>query len=167
MTRTSTKGFTLIEAIIVIALVAVILAVVSSTLVVMVKSFSNIGRTRVLTSSASIALERLAREVRNAKNVNVGSVLGVNPSTLVLDTTTEAGVDTTVNFSVISGTLVFQQAGVTASLTPSYLTVENFLVRQLITPVSKAVRVDLSVSDERGEKLEILLHDTIILRDSY
>ncbi len=166
MTRTSTKGFTLIEAIIVIALVAVILAVVSSTLVV-VKSFSNIGRTRVLTSSASIALERLAREVRNAKNVNVGSVLGVNPSTLVLDTTTEAGVDTTVNFSVTSGTLVFQQAGVTASLTPSYLTVENFLVRQLITPVSKAVRVDLSVSDERGEKLEILLHDTIILRDSY
>ena len=157
----------MIEAIIVIALVAVLLTVVSSTLVVMVKSFGNIGRTRVLTSSASIALERLAREVRNAKNVNAGSVLGVNPSTLVLDTTTEAGADITATFSVVNGTLTFQQAGVTASLTPSYLTVENFLVKQLTTPVSKAIKVDLSVSDERGEKLEILLHDTIILRDSY
>lgn len=150
-----------------IALVAVILVVVSSSLVVIVRSFGNIGRTRVLTSSANIALDRLAREVRNAKSINVGSVLGINPSTLILDTTTEAGVDTTVTFGIINDTLIVQQAGVTASLTPAYLKVENFLVRSLVTPVSKAVKIDLSISDERGEKLEMLLRDTIILRASY
>lgn len=167
MKTVNTKGFTLIEAIIVITLVAIVLSVVSSTLVVMVKSFSSIGRTRVLTTGTSAALERLAREARDAKNINASSVLGISPSTLILDTTTLAGADTTITFSVVGGTLVLQQAGVTASLTPSYLTVESFLVKQLNTPVSKAIKVDLAASDERGERLEILLHDTIILRGSY
>lgn len=160
------NGFSLVEAIIVIALVAVILSIISSTLVVVVKSFGVINRTRTLVSGASSALERLAREARQAKNINAGSVLGVNPSTVIFDTTV-GGSNTTVTFSLVSGTLMLQQAGVTASLTPKYLNVNNFTVRQINTPVSKAVKIDLSANDTRGEWLGILLYDTIILRGSY
>ncbi len=160
----TTKGFSLIEALITIALLAVALSAISQTLILMVRSFNEIGKTRAVTSGAAGALERLGREARNASSIDVGSVLGVDPSTLILNTTDSNGNTLTATFRLNAGSLLLDKAGVTATLTPLTLVVSDFTVKQITTSVSQAVKIDLTgVSGA----LPINLHDTIILRGSY
>ncbi len=89
------KGYTLVEAIIYIAILAILSIVFISLLFTMTQSYTKFRLERDLASSASLGLERLARETRQAKSIDLASTLGSHPGRLFLKTTDSAGAATT------------------------------------------------------------------------
>src|SRR3989344_1463298 len=101
------KGYTLVEAIIYLAILAILTVTFISLLFTMVQAYTEFRLARDLVSSAALGLERLVRETRQAASVDLGlSVFGTPPGRLVLNTTDETGLPATVEFYLAAGTLM-------------------------------------------------------------
>ena len=160
------SGYTLIEAIIYIAILAVLAVTFISLLFTMTRAYVNFRLTRDIVSSSSLALERMIGEIRRAEAVNVSSAL---PDRLVLDTTDNGGSATTMVFFLSSGVLMIKEgSGAAASTTSARVVVDNLVFRQTNTPESSAVKVEMTLSASRGEVTRTeKFYATAVLRGSY
>jgi len=106
------KGFTLIEAVIYITLFALIFFFVIAVLIQITEAFVEAQRFRSITSSATISMERITREIRDADSVVLlESELDVDPGTLKVTNSNESGLITETTFYLTaSSTLVMSQA---------------------------------------------------------
>ncbi|MFH1170149.1 MAG: type II secretion system protein [Candidatus Vogelbacteria bacterium] len=162
-------GYTLVEAIIYIAILAVLAVTFVSLLFTMVRAYTEFQLERSLTSSASLGLERLVRETRQAKNIDPASTLGSSPGRLLLNTTDEAGAATTRDFYLSLDTLMVKEgSGAAASTTAQNVTVDNLIFRQINTPNSQAVKIEMTLTAKRGTAFRTQkFYSTAVLRGSY
>src|SRR3989344_9123849 len=165
-------GYTLIEAIIYIAILAVLAVTFVSLLFTMVRAYTEFQLERSLISSASLALERLVRETRQAKNVDPTSALDSHPGRLLLNTTDDAGVPTTRDFYLSLGTLMVREGigigSVTASTTAANVSVDNLVFRQINTVNSQAVKIEMTLTAKRGTATRTQkFYSTAVLRGAY
>ena len=163
------QGYTLVEAIIYIAILAVLAVTFVNLLFTMTQSYTKFRLERDIVSSASLGLERMVRETRQAKNIDLVSTLGSNPGRLLLNTTDDAGVATTRDFYWSLGTLMVKDgSGQAASTTAKNITVDNLVFRQINTANSSAVKIEMTLSSSRGQLTRtVKFYDTAILRGSY
>jgi prepilin-type N-terminal cleavage/methylation domain-containing protein len=156
------EGFTLIEMIIYIAIAAVVLALAVNSLGALLKSFNDAKITSKINNSAEAAMERIARETRNAYAVNLSSVFGSSPGRLKLDTYDVSGATTTVDFYLDNGKLtVAEGSGSGNPLTLDGISVSNLVFRQIAaSTTSKAVKIEMTVQGKN-------FYNTAILRGSY
>ena len=163
------RGYTLIEAIIYIAILAVMVVVFVSLLITMTRAYASFRLARDIVSSSETALERLIGEVRNAGGVNASSVLGTDPGRLVLDTTDGNGAATTMDFYLFNDVLMLKEgSNVAASTTSARVKVDNLVFRQINTAESSAVKVEMTLSASRGTVNKIAkFYTTAVLRGSY
>ena len=78
--RTKKSGFTLVEMIIYVAFFAILSVLATEALMVVMKSFYTLRLTQNINQSATTALERMSREVRNAYDIyTVGCPFNTNP----------------------------------------------------------------------------------------
>jgi len=166
------KGFTLIEIVIYVSILAVISILTVNTILVMTKSFSNFRAVRDLNASARVAMERMVREVRLADNVDETlSVLGVSPGRLVLDTI-DSGSGLPIAFEfILDGTILKYKNGSGAydNLTSSDVEATKLIFRKIDnSTVSKAVQIELTLRAGEGvsQRTENF-YNTIVLRRSY
>src|SRR3989344_2406588 len=104
------KGFSLVEMLIYIAILALMLSVIMNIIVSTVRSERVIKVLRNVEDSAILSLERIVRETRQAESVNlVSSDLGSNPGKLVL---TDALGSPRAEFYLSSGRLFLKENGV-------------------------------------------------------
>lgn len=162
----------MIEIIIYTAILAVIFILVVNSLSVAMKAF-NQGRVAVkINNSAETAIERMAREIRFAFDIDASSLFGSSPGRLVLNTYDLGSPETptTIEFYLDSGKLMIKEGILDAEqLTSSDLDVTNLIFRQITTPLmSRAVKIEMTIRGSSGnyQKTEDF-HDTIILRGSY
>ncbi len=165
----ATRGYTLVEAIIYIAILAMLVVVFIQLLFSLTRSYASFRLARDLVSSSGAALDRMISEIRRAESIDVSSTLGVSPGHLVLNTTDEGGEATTVDFYLSNNALMVEEGGGSvASTTSARVTVDNLVFRQITTAESSAVKVELTLSAARGAVTRTAkFYTTAVLRGSY
>ncbi len=112
-TMRTSRGFTLIETILYLALVMIMLGAILPLSLQILNSGAKSGTSQEVSSSARYTSERIEYEIRNASSVNVGSSsFGVNlaaSSTAMLSLIGSTSSVNPTKFSVVSGTLQITQ----------------------------------------------------------
>jgi type II secretory pathway pseudopilin PulG len=166
----NTKGFSLPEMIIYVALLALMFLAIMNAVLGMGKGVAVLGAARMLNNSALSSMERMVREIRQASSVDQGqSTFNANPGKLVLNTTDSGGNSTTVEFSVSSTTLIVKQGGITLGpLTIGSTTVDSLIFRSIATSTSQAVRVEMTLTSQGISQSKTgTFYSTAVLRGSY
>lgn len=163
-------GFTLVEMIIYIAFFSLLSTLaVESTLLVM-RSFYSLRLTQSVNESATVALERLSREVRNAYDFDTTqSTFNASPGRLMLQTKDVNGANTTMEFYMdAANQLRLREGGVDrGALVVKGVVVTNLVFRPITTTKSKAIKIEATLQDSRAALAQIVkFYDTIVLRGS-
>lgn len=163
------RGFSLVEIIIYIAILAVISVGALNTFILTYRLLGEVRLTRMLNASAAIAMERLTRTIRDAQAVNVGaSTFDTSPGVLSLTGTETPPL--THRFSVETGSLKLE-SGIDPAvyLTPAGVEVTNFVVRHIIGgSATEGVKIELTLDAALGRATESQnFFDTVILRGAY
>lgn len=167
------KAFTLVETIFYLAFLVVLLGIVISLVVSLAKTYQLIQATQNLESSAVFSLERMTREIRNAKSVNVSnSALATSTAgVLSLDTVDASGNAQTIKFYISSSTgsvNVDANGSYVGPLTLSGVRVNQLDFRLLASDNSQAVKIILGLdSVVGGASVSKNFYSTIVLRGSY
>jgi prepilin-type N-terminal cleavage/methylation domain-containing protein len=159
------QGFTLIEMVIYISLLALFSVFVINSLISMSRSYTFVRTSHEINTSAYTALERMTREIRESDAVNVGaSTFGTSPGQLSLTQST-----TTLVFKVTNGTLYLQKDGVTEGpLTAKNITVDSLKFYRITASSTEAVRLELGLANGSGIYSDhATFYSTVILRNGF
>lgn len=164
------RGFTLVEMVIYIAFFAMLsILAVDATMVVM-KSFHTLRLSQSVNQSATVAMERMSREIRNAYSYDVlQSTLNTNPGRLTLNTKDSGGANTTIEFYMTAGNqLGMKEGGVDKGLlVTKSVKLTNLIFRPITTLNSKAIKIEATLEDTRSTTVQtVKFYDTIVLRGS-
>src|SRR3989338_10209773 len=169
--KKNSQGSSLLETLIYAAILGMVAIFTTDSILAMMKSYTSVKMSRDLNFSASVAMERMANEIRLANDIDeAGSVLAVSPGKLKLNTIDGSGFATTIEF-FLSGTGIFVKEGSSASeaLTASTTEITSLIFSKITaSTVSKAVKISLTAKAKGGrmEKTE-KFYNTAILRGSY
>src|SRR3972149_8698265 len=109
--KKNSQGSSLLETLIYAAILGMVAIFTTDSILAMMKSYTSVKMSRDLNFSASVAMERMANEIRLANNINdAGSVFAASPGKLKLDTTDSFGSPVTIEF-FLSGTGIFVPEG--------------------------------------------------------
>lgn len=168
-TRAS-RGFTLVEMIIYIAFFAVLSILAVNATIMVMRSFYTLRLNQSVNQSATVALERLSREIRNAYDIDTAqSTLGSSPGRLTLNTKDAVGANTTMEFYMDGASqLRLKDGGVDkGALVTKSVTLTNLVFRSISTTNSKAIKVEMTLHDSRATTTQaVKFYDTIVLRGS-
>jgi hypothetical protein len=160
------KGYTLIETVIYVAILATIYFLIISTLLSFNSSYRNVVALRIVDNSGIDAMERITRDVRSAASVDIfNSTLGSNPGVLTLVATSN-GVSTTTKFYLQNGVVKMDINGTYyGPLTLSSASVTSLVFNKLDNSNSSAVKIDMTITGTSGfiSKTKSY-HSTIILK---
>jgi len=160
-----------LETLIYAAILGLVAVLTTGSILAMMKSYASVKMSRDLNFSASVAMERMANEIRLANDIDdAGSILAVSPGKLKLNTVDGSGAATAIEF-FLSGAGIFVQEGVG---TPEALTASSTEITSLIfnkitsSAASKAVKISLTAK-AKGSRMERTenFYNTAILRGSY
>lgn len=166
----STKGFSLVETLLYTALFSLVLLVVAETLIAAVRSSGMLRASQRIERDAGFALERMVREIRDAKNVTVAaSALGAHPGMLALNTTNASGGARSALFSLTNGVLYLTEDGVVVGpLSSAQTVVSNLVFRRVTTGRSEGVKIEMTFQSGSGQAArKENFYATAALRDSY
>ncbi len=171
------RGYSLVETLIYIALLAIIVYALISALVIMTKAYRTTKASKSIENSAMFALDRMVREIRDAKSIDAShSVFGTTPGELYLNTTDTSGTALTDDFYVSGQILRLKQNGVDVGpLTLSGARVTNLVFRSISnaqpsdgTVVSTAVKIEMTIESGTGSSLKSRkFYEAAVLRGSY
>lgn len=161
----TTKGFSLLEMLVYVTILSITAVVVVNTLLVLANSYGTLRVSQRINSSAMAALERMSRDIRSGESVDtLNSTFDVHPGRLTL----QAGA-TTTEFYLDGDVLKVRENGVdVGSLTTKDTTVSSLIFRYVFIGASKAIRVELTLTDSRKEisKTENF-YSFVVLRGTY
>lgn len=164
------RGFTLVEMVIYVTLFALISVLAINATITVMKAFYTLRVEQSINQSATTALERMSREIRNAYGVDtVNSTLDASPGHLTLLTTDDANALTTTEFYVTAGNQIGMKVGGVDQglLVSKTITATNLVFTLLTNANSKAVRVQMTLRDSRSTSPKTVnFYDTIVLRGS-
>lgn len=165
------RGFTLLEIIIYVSLLAFIAAVVINVFSSEMNAWGHARAERVATDAGKLIMERIIEEVRLARSVDTtASVLGVHPGKLVLNTFESATstVQTTLEISLNGTELKMKRGAQTAVSLSGSTKVTQLVFFRVPSGRSNLVRVSLTAETSGGKFAKIKsFTSAAILRNSY
>jgi len=146
------RGFSLVEMLIYISILVLMLSVIMNIIVSVIRSERVIKANRNVEGSATVSIERLAREVRLAESIDTSlSVLDSNPGKLVLEGVDVSGNPRTVEFYLVSGVLMISENGVVlGALSQSNAKVSNLIFYLFSGPNSEGIRTEITIESGTG-----------------
>ncbi|MEK7208221.1 MAG: prepilin-type N-terminal cleavage/methylation domain-containing protein [Patescibacteria group bacterium] len=168
--KSSVSGFSLVEMLFYIAILSFSLLAVTETLITVTRSYGVLRAALHIEQEAAFALERMAREIRDANDINdAESVFNAHPGELFLVTTNAAGAARTVRFYLDNGKLSLKENGVaTGAQTSAKTSVSNLVFRKITTARAKGGKVELTMQAGAGQTARSeRFYATAMLRDSY
>ncbi|MEK7148440.1 MAG: hypothetical protein AAB770_00815 [Patescibacteria group bacterium] len=164
------SGFTLVEMIIYVAFFAVLSILALNATILAMKSFYTIRIAQGVSQSATTALERMSREIRNAYDINeTNSTFATSTGRLTLRTKDSLGANTTIEFYVDGANKLNMKIGGVENgpLFTKTVTLTNLVFRLITTGNSKAIKIEMALSDSRSNTVKLVkFYDTIVLRGS-
>ena len=142
----TTKGFSLVELIIYIAILSIVVSSLTLTGLSLMSTFAHVQARADIAETASIALEHMIREIRFAHDVDTAlSTLLVHPGVLVLNTSDDVGTETTASFSLSNGRIVMSEdGGDLTPLTRSSVTITNLVFTRVLGTNTQAIRIEFT-----------------------
>jgi len=163
-------GFSLIETIIYLAIFTVMSVLVINSFITILSSFNKTNIDRRMLESGSAVMEKMSREIRQAKNVDIAnSTLGSTPGVLQLNSTDDDGNPVIIKFIVENQSFNLYRNGVlVGNLLNKNISITNLIFRRVSTTNSEAVKIEmiLQYSDGRDVRTENF-YNTIVLRGGY
>lgn len=168
--HSSQRGFTLVEMILYITFFAMLSVLTVDATILMMKSFYTLRINQNVSQSATTAMERMSREIRNAYDFDsLNSTFGTSPGRLTLNTKDDLGANTTIEFYVDGANQLNMKVGGVdmGQLMSKTVTVTNLIFQSITTANSKAIKMEMTLSDSRpGISKTMKIYDTIVLRGS-
>lgn len=167
--HSSCRGFTLVEMVIYVAFFTLLSVLAIEATMIAMKSFYALRITHNINQSATVALERMSREIRNAYDIDTTqSTLNTNPGRLMLKTKDGGGANTTIEFYTSGNQIRAKEGGIDrGSFMTKNTTVTNLIFRQSTTTNSKAIKIEMTLHDTHGIiQKNSNFYNTIILRGS-
>ncbi|MDO8604743.1 MAG: hypothetical protein Q7K40_05125 [bacterium] len=162
-------GFTLVEMVIYAGVLGVLGVLSINSTLIMTRAFTDLRVSRDLNSSATALFERLTRDIRGAKSINLSSTFDSSTGWLTLDTEDLSGTATTVEYYIEDSLVKIREGGVAqgAIMTPK-TTITNFYLRRLINTNSEAIKIEATISATRGDITKTRkFYSTVVMRESY
>lgn len=164
--RNSTTGFTIVEMIIYVSVLALILVGVVQMILAVSSTFNELRATRQLNRSAVVLLDRFVREVRDAESVVVdSSVFDTHPGELTISVE-----GTNVRFYVDGGVVKLDRGGAyEGDLTVPDVSATSFVFRRS-TPgsISETIRLEVTLESISGSGSAIeTFYTTAVMRGPY
>ncbi len=146
MLRNKTRGYSLVEIIIYVAILAGITVVIVSILTQISSSRSRLTAAQRVATSAGLSLDRITREIHTASGVNTGSsIFDVSPGVLVLNGV-ESSVPYTIEFSLSGGSLNITKDGVVVGpLTEAGVVVNELIFRHSASSTDQAISIEMTL----------------------
>ncbi|HAE36979.1 MAG: hypothetical protein UR85_C0009G0013 [Candidatus Nomurabacteria bacterium GW2011_GWF2_35_66] len=161
------QGISIIEIIIYLALFTTISIVVINSFIIVISTFSTIRANHDLINAGSNSMERISREIRQAKNIDiVNSTFDSNSSILRLNDTNGTSY---VVFDKSGNGLRISKNGVTiGNLLTDNVILNKLIFTRISTPNSEGVKIEIEVEDinDKTERIEKFCN-TVILRGGY
>jgi len=169
LTHAQKGGYTLLETIIAMSILSLVLVVAVSTLSVFVRSYQSIQAVSRINSSATVALERITREIRRASSIDyINTTLNTHPGRLVLNSVYNGSI-TTIDFYFDNGVLKMKRGGVEiGALTRKNVTVDNLIFYISSGALSSIIRTDIDfTTTARGATTSATFYSSTVLRGAY
>lgn len=166
----SHKGFTLIEVIIYVSILALLLSSVTYGVTMLLKTYKNVKEVRRVENSSISAMDRMVREIRNATSINVGSSsLNNTNGVLALDTTDIDGDAATVRFYLRNSRVYVEENGVELGpLTQAQTRASSLTFSSIATSTAASVKIELTIMGSTSTpNLSKNFYSTTVLRGSY
>ena len=174
LNKKSSRGFTLVEMLIYLAILVVVSILVVGSVVMMMRAFNRIRVARMVDDSAKLVMERLVNEIRYATSTDTGagqSSFDSHPGKLVINTADRVTENpTAIEFSLSGSTLRIKEgAQAYQDLTPPNIEITNLVFRRIALPsAEEAVKIEMTIKGTRGTYEKIgNFYDTVVLRGSY
>jgi type II secretory pathway pseudopilin PulG len=163
--KSASAGFSLIEALVYLSITVVLAGALVTTFLSLNTTLLRNRTERELTHSASVSLERMVRDIREANSVDTGmSTLGSSPGVLELESASG-----TTRFYLSSGALVVNVNGTEIGpLTSDAVTVQGLVFQKYTGSTTDMVRVGLTLSAvSRAASSTRTFYTSAVLRGSY
>lgn len=162
-------GFTLVEFLVYIGVFSFISILAVNMFLTISSAFVEIRANHELSRSAFLVMEKITREIKSANSINGSSSLGSSASSLILNGLDSSGNPRTVSFSISGGQINFyENENLIGGLLTNTVSVNSFLVRNVTTNVSSALKIELALSFNRGSVVKTEnFYSTVILRGGY
>ncbi len=164
------RGLSIIETVVYVALFSILSVVLVSSLMRITRAFNEFRIDRDINDSSIASMERITREIKNARSINLsGSSFATSSSKILLNTTDAVGTAMTVEFSVASGTLRVKENGVDkGALNSAKTTVDAFVLYLVNNSNSATVKIELFLSGQRGGAVkDAVFYNSAVMRDAY
>jgi type II secretory pathway pseudopilin PulG len=161
------SGFSLVEMIMYIGILSIITTAIVLIATTLLGTFSQLKAYEDITRSSTLTLERISRELRRAESVDIaGSTLHSNPGSLVLHTTTLAGVPSTVTIYVSGGRVMIQENSDTPSpLTSLGVVISTITFTHTIGTNTEGVLIELTAEKITGGTTVVKQFRTFVVLD--
>lgn len=150
--KNNTRGYTLVELVVYIGLVAFLSVLVVDAIASLTGIFREIRATRDIQESSLTLFDTLGRNIRGADAVSDDSIFSATSSKLILEF--KDGIATTTKeFSLgEDGAIHLYTDGVDEGrLTGKYVSVKNFFLVEATTTTTSIVRVTVTLEDARAK----------------
>lgn len=171
MKDTKIKGYSIVEIMVYIAIFAFLSMVVINSFINVMSAFNNTRTYRDLSESGSIVMERISREIRQAKTINItNSVFNSTNGVLELNSTSSAGTSKVIKFMISGNALnIYQDGTLVGNLLKQNISPSSLLFRRITNTNSDAVKIEMTLIDTRNNTnpTSVNFYNTITLRGSY
>ncbi|MDO8579245.1 MAG: prepilin-type N-terminal cleavage/methylation domain-containing protein [bacterium] len=166
----SQRGYTLVEMLISIGLVALLLLVIIETSLSVAKSHERARDFLEVNSTAIGAFSRFSRDIRRATSVDVvNSTLGASQGKLVLNMKKDDGSNDVTTFYLAEERVKEEYNGtIVGDLTPGAMNVSNLTFRLFTVSSTTAMRIEMTVAPSASSTVPAVnFYSTYVLRGSY
>ena len=164
--KSSIRGYSIIEILVYLAIFTAISILVINLFITILSSFNTANVNRKLLESGQMSMERMTKEIRQAKNIDISN--STNDS-LQLNSTDVSGNNVVIKLANISGNLDLYKDGVLiGGLFSENVSLTKLIFRRITTIHGEAVKIEMTLlySDGRNIKSENF-YNTVILRGEY
>ena len=131
-----TKGFTLVEMVVYVAIVAVVLLVVVNMVLVIARSSKEFRVSRNIQNAAITAIERISRDIQGS---------------LYLDVKDNTGTDKTIEYILSNGQINLEEDGINLGpITPNNVEVTSLVFYVGSTGLSQMIRAEIGITSSIG-----------------
>lgn len=160
------KGFSIIELIVYLAIFTAMSVVVINSFIIVLSTFSTIRTNQDLLDSGSVSMDRISREIRQAKSIDV---VNSTSDTLQLNSTNSSGDNVVIKFKK-DGILLnlYEDGNIVGNLLAQNIILNSISFDRISTGKSEGVKIKMILQDSRSKanKTENF-YDTVVLRGGY
>ena len=161
------KGFSLVEIIIYISLLAILTGAITWSIASILHSYNRMKDARAVENSAMASMDRMVKEIRNSKSVDlVHTATSTANGYLTLNDFDSNGNSETIKFYLLNNRIFVDQNGSQMGpLTLESITVSSLVFRYFTNASSTGVKIEMAI--QASTTPVINFYDSAVLRGSY